>query len=127
MNILIDTHVLLWFLNGDEKLPLRVKDAIEDFNNNKFVSTSSIWELAIKTSLGKFKFDKGFDDFLKLIDNNGFELLHITLDHVLILSNLEFIHRDPFDRLMVAQCKSDNLVFATKDENIKKYNIDTIW
>ena len=127
MNILIDTHALIWFLNGDHKVSSKVKEAIEHADNTKFVSTATIWELAIKTSLGKFTFDEGFEKFLGLITNNGFELLDITLDHALVLSKLEFIHRDPFDRLMVAQCKSDNLIFATKDDNIKKYNIKIIW
>ena len=62
-----------------------------------------------------------------MIDENGFELLPVTFEHAIIVSTLEFIHRDPFDRLLIAQCKNDNLTIATKDENIRKYNIQTIW
>ena len=109
MDLLLDTHTLVWFLNGDKKLPNKVKIAIEDLNNSKFVSIASIWELAIKISLGKFSFPKGFNIFLELIEENGFEILPITFDHTIIISALEFIHRDPFDRLLIAQCYSDNL------------------
>jgi PIN domain nuclease of toxin-antitoxin system len=127
MNLLLDTHSLIWFLNGDEKLSDLVKNAIEDSNNSKIVSIASIWEIAIKISIDKFRFPKGFKKFLEMVEDNGFEILPITFDHALILSTLEFIHRDPFDRLIISQCKSDNLILATKDENIKRYNIQTIW
>ena len=127
MDLLLDTHTLIWFLNGDEKLPDNVRDAIENPNNLKIVSIASIWEISIKISLDKFRFPKGFKRFLEMIDENGFELLPITFEHAMIVSTLEFIHRDPFDRLLIAQCKSDNVTIATKDENIRKYNIQTIW
>ena len=62
-----------------------------------------------------------------MVEDNGFEILPITFEHALELSTLEFIHRDPFDRLLIAQCMSDKLVIVTKDDNIKRYNIKTIW
>ena len=127
MKLLLDTHALIWFLNGDEKLSMKVKDAIENPSNLKFVSAGSIWEIAIKISIDKFRFAKGFKHFLALIENNGFGMLPVTTEHALVLSTLEFLHRDPFDRLLISQCKADNLILATKDENIKKYQIQTIW
>jgi PIN domain nuclease of toxin-antitoxin system len=127
MDLLLDTHSLIWFLNGDEKLSISVKIAIEDPNNSKIVSIASIWEIAIKISLGKFRFPKGFKHFLDMVEDNGFELLPITFEHALALSTLEFIHRDQFDRLLIAQCKVDKLILATKDDNIKQYHIHTIW
>jgi PIN domain nuclease of toxin-antitoxin system len=127
MDLLLDTHTLIWFLNGDEKLPGMVRDAIENPNNLKIVSIVSIWEISIKISLDKFRFPKGFKHFLEMVDENGFEILPITIEHAMIVSNLEFIHRDPFDRLLIAQCKNDNLILVTIDENIRKYNIQTIW
>ncbi len=120
-------HTLIWFLNGDEKLSKKVRFAIENSENEKFVSVGSVWEIAIKISLDKFCFSKGFRHFLELIDENGFMIMPITMEHALILSTLEFIHRDPFDRLLISQCKADNLTLATIDENIKKYQIRTIW
>jgi len=127
MDLLLDTHTLIWFLNGDEKLPINVKDAIENPDNSKIVSIASIWEISIKISLDKFRFPKGFKHFLEMVEENGFDILPISFEHAMIVSNLEFIHRDPFDRLLIAQCKNDNLILATKDENIRKYNIQTIW
>jgi len=118
---------LIWFLNGDEKLSDKAKSAIEDSANSKIVSIASIWEIAIKISLNKFRFSKGFKHFLDMVEDNGFEILPITFEHALELSTLEYIHRDPFDRLLIAQCKSENLVIVTKDDNIKRYNIKTIW
>ena len=127
MDLLLDTHSLIWFLNGDEKLSDKAKSVIEDPTNSKIVSIASIWEIAIKLSLDKFRFPKGFKHFLEMVEDNGFEILPITFEHALELSTLEFLHRDPFDRLLIAQCKSDNLVIVTKDENIKRYKIKTIW
>lgn len=127
MDLLLDTHALIWFLNGDEKLSGKGKIAIEDINNTKFVSLASIWEIAIKISLDKFRFTKGFKFFLDMVKRNGFEILPITFEHAMVLSTLEFIHRDPFDRLIIAQCKSDKLVLLTKDDAIRKYSIQTIW
>ena len=127
MDLLLDTHSLIWFLNGDEKLSDKVKIAIEDSNNSKIVSIASIWEIAIKISLDKFRFPKGFKHFLDMVEENGLEILPITFEHAVVLSTLEFIHRDPFDRLLIAQCMADNLILATKDDNIKRYNIQTIW
>ena len=127
MDILLDTHTLIWFLNGDNMLSNKVKVSIEDPNNFKVVSIASIWEIAIKLSLDKFRFPKGFNSFLQLVDESGFDILPITFEHTIVLSTLEFIHRDPFDRMLVAQCMADSFTIATKDDNIKKYSIKTIW
>lgn len=121
------THSLIWFLNGDEKLSDRARIAIEDTENSKMISIASIWEIAIKISLGKFSFPKGLKHFLNMVEDNGFEILPITFEHALELSTLEFIHRDPFDRLLIAQCKADKLIIVTKDGNINQYNIKTLW
>jgi PIN domain nuclease of toxin-antitoxin system len=127
MDILLDTHTLIWFLNGDKMLSSKAKNAIEDSSNYKIVSIASIWEIAIKISLNKLQFSKGFNYLLQLIDDNGFDILPITFEHVLELSSLEFIHRDPFDRLLVSQCITGKIAIVTKDENIKRYKIKAIW
>jgi PIN domain nuclease of toxin-antitoxin system len=127
MDLLLDTHSLIWFLNGDKKLSDKAKSVIEDPTNSKIVSIASIWEIAIKISLDKFRFPKGFKHFLDMVEDNGFEILPITFEHAVELSTLEFIHRDPFDRLLIAQCMADKLIIVTKDDNIKRYNIKTIW
>jgi PIN domain nuclease of toxin-antitoxin system len=127
MDLLLDTHSLIWFLNGDEKLSDQARSPNEDPTNSKFVSIASIWEIAIKISLDKFRFPKGFKHFLDMLEDNGFDILPITFEHAIELSTLEFKHRDPFDRLLIAQCMTDKLIVVTKDDNIKRYNIKTIW
>ena len=118
MNCLLDTHTVIWFLNGDNRLSNKVKKIIENPDNSKIISIASIWKMAIKISLGKLKVENGFIKFLELIENNGFEVFPITLEHAMAVSTLEFIHRDPFDRLIVAQALSNHLTVITKDENI---------
>ena len=107
MNYLLDTHAVIWFLNGDDKLSVKSKELIENQDN--------------------FKFDKGFKKFLDLIEDNGFEIIPISFDHALTVSTLDFIHRDPFDRLIISQALSDNLTIITKDKYIEKYDVKTIW
>ena len=126
MNLLMDTHILIWFLNGDSRLSLKTRAAIEDSRNTKYVSIASLWEIAIKISLDKFRFNKGFRSFIRMVEDNGFLILPITTEHTLTVSNLDFIHRDPFDRILIAQCKCENFTIATQDENIKCYSIKTI-
>lgn len=127
MDLLLDTHSLIWFLNGDDKLSEKAKSAIEDPSNSKIVSIASIWEIAIKISIDRFRFPKGFKYFLDMVEDNGFEILPITFEHAVKLSTLEFIHRDPFDRLLIAQSMADSLTIVTKDDYIKQYQIHTIW
>jgi len=127
MNYILDTHTVIWFLNGDDKLSKKSKEIIENLENLKLVSIATIWEIAIKKSLGKFKFDKGFKQFLDLIEDNGFEIVPLTFDHALTVSTLDFIHRDPFDRLIISQALTDNLIIITKDEYIEKYDVKTTW
>lgn len=127
MNQILDTHTLIWFLNGDDRLSLKARLSIENNQGNNFVSIASIWEISIKLSLGKFNFNKGFKSFLELIENNGFDIIPFTFQHALIISSLEFKHRDPFDRLIIAQAIAENCTVVTKDKEIEKYDIITFW
>jgi PIN domain nuclease of toxin-antitoxin system len=127
MNLLLDTHTLIWFFNGDIQLSERAKYAIIDSQNQKFVSMASIWEIAIKISLKKLVFEGNTGDILDLIYTNSFELLHIGEKSILELENLPFIHRDPFDRLLVATAISEKMSLVTKDSNIQKYPVNIIW
>lgn len=127
MNLLLDTHTLLWYFEADEKLSEKAKTAIENSRNKIFISIATIWELSIKISINKIDFEDGFVNFLRTIDKNGIEILPITIENLIVLSTLEFIHRDPFDRIMIAQCITEKLTFITKDEFIPKYAIKAIW
>jgi PIN domain nuclease of toxin-antitoxin system len=125
-NILIDTHVALWFLNGDSSLSDKAKGVILDARNNKYVSLASVWEVAIKISINKLSFDGGTEGFVELLKDNGFELLPIKTEHLSVVETLEFFHRDPFDRLLVAACIAEDMPIVTVDKNIELYPIESL-
>jgi len=125
MNILLDTHTFIWFFNGDEQLSLKARKLIEDSRNKKFISIASIWEVAIKIGLRKLFFDGKTSEVADLIELNGFRILPISIAHIVTYESMEFVHRDPFDRILVAQAIVENMTIITKDENIQKYNIKT--
>jgi PIN domain nuclease of toxin-antitoxin system len=125
---LLDTHTVLWFLDGNKELLSQIaRSIIEDQQRIKFVSLVSVWEVGIKTSIGKLKFPENTSGFVKQIQKNGFELLPITTDYVIAIEKLPHIHRDPFDRLLVATAVSEQLTIITADDNIARYNVSHIW
>lgn len=127
MNYLLDTHTLIWYLNGDKNLSSDSKIAIDNPENSKFVSIASIWEIAIKISLKKLFLSVSIEELIEAIDKSQINVLEIRIPHLVQISKLEYIHRDPFDRLLVSQAILESMVLITKDENIKKYNAETLW
>jgi len=127
MDILLDTHTFIWFFNGDEQLSFKAKKLIEDSKTRKFVSIASIWEVAIKIGLKKLFFDGNVSEVAELIRKNGFQVLQISVDHIVAYEALELVHRDPFDRILVAQAMVDKMTIITKDDNIQKYIVNTNW
>jgi len=127
MNYLLDTHTVLWFLGGDQQIPAKVVSEIENPDNKIFVSIGSIWEIAIKMSLGKLVYKDGFESLVQLIGSNGFEILQLSVEHLAELKDLEFIHRDPFDRLLIAQTRHEGLTLITKDSLIQRYPVSILW
>lgn len=123
MKILLDTHVLVWALSSPEKIKPKVQDLLVDTDNIVFVSIASLWELQIKKSLNKISLP---DDFISQLQENGFELLDINYKHIAKLAELPLIHRDPFDRMLVAQTIHEKLSLVTNDLEIMKYNIKII-
>src|SRR5438445_6321240 len=104
MRVLLDTHAFLWFITDDPQLSAPAKALIEDSNTEILISPASYWETAIKVSLGKYPVSVPFDAFIRQgIDGNAFEVLPIEPEHTAVLTTLPFYHRDPFDRLLVAQ------------------------
>ena len=126
MKYLIDTHVALWVLNG-EPISNTAKKILDDITVNIYVSMASAWEVAIKISAGKLKYTGGVRAFLDDIKFNEFILLDITESHVELVEELEYHHRDPFDRLLIASAISEGMVILTADENICKYNVPVAW
>ena len=122
--LLLDTHAFLWFEGNDPRLPQNVMVEIQT-NEHVFISVVSFWEIAIKSSLGKLELQVPIDE---MMEKSGFFLLPIKASHLKKLVELPWIHRDPFDRLLISQAKSEGLKLVTKDENIKKYDgVETIW
>lgn len=103
MNVLLDTHTLLWFLNGDQKLSTTARRFIEDVDSQIFVSTATIWEIVIKFSLGKLTLNQGLDRAIfAQLERFSFQELAISHDHLRLVAALPLHHRDPFDRLLIA-------------------------
>lgn len=128
MNLLLDTHTLIWFLNGNETdLSTKAKQLITDPANVSYISIASLWEMAIKIRLSSLSFDPGYDNLLALLDQNGFELLPVTFQHTRRLLTLPMHHRDPFDRLLIAQSIIESLLFVTADAHIHQYEVDWVW
>ena len=104
MKLLLDTHVFLWFIMGSALLSADTRALIEDEKNRKFISVASLWEIAIKSSIGKLSLSAPFDQLIaQQLSLNGFELLPIEVSHLAAVTTLPFHHRDPFDRLLIAQ------------------------
>ena len=124
MKYLLDTHTILWFLNG-EKLSAKTKELI--LNGENYISVVSLWEVAIKMNIGKYSFDGGFSAFRELVKNNGFTVLQIEDEYMERLFALPVVHRDPFDRLIITTALAEDLTIITIDENIQKYDVSWIW
>ena len=120
MNILLDTHVLIWALENNPTLTEPAVNAIVDGNNMVFVSSASVWEISIKQKLGKLEAP---DNLLEEIRMHRFTPLPIKADHAQLAGTLPYIHKDPFDRMLIAQTIIEKLVLLTRDEPIAKYNV----
>jgi len=127
MIYLLDTHTVLWFFDDSGRLSKKAIDAILDAESKKYVSIVSAWEMAIKINLGKLKFDGGVTNFFSKIAENGFELFSVTEEHIKQVESLPFLHRDPFDRLLIASAISEKMTMITGDTNIHQYKIFWVW
>ncbi len=127
MKYLLDTHALLWYFDDSPKLAETAAAIIENVDKQKFVSVVSLWEFAIKHSLGKIHFEGGISAFWKMTSANGFIILPITEESLNGLTHLPFLHRDPFDRLLIATAIAENMTFLTADEHIHKYDVSVLW
>lgn len=124
---ILDTHTFLWYISADSQLSAMAKNEIERKGAENYVSLASIWELSIKVSLRKIDLLVPFQELLRHIEGNGFKLLDIVFTDTLHIVDLPFHHRDPFDRLLIAQAISNGFSIITADKEFKKYNIPVIW
>ena len=128
MRLLLDTQALLWFCEGHASLSISARAAIEEPANEKFVSHATAWEVAIKMSLGKLKLTIPYEDFFPgALRSNGFHELSPDFRHYRELLSLPLHHRDPFDRLLVAQAKAEGFTLVTCDPQFSAYGVDVLW
>ena len=125
---LLDTHTLLWFITEDEELSDRARQLILDSNNEIFLSIASLWEIAIKVNIGKLALDKPFNQlFPDELDSHGIEILNITINSLIHLTTLPFHHRDPFDRLIIAQALDEGISVISVDSALDPYGVNREW
>jgi len=128
MTVLMDTHSFLWFANGSSQLSARARTIIEDPTNDKLLSMASIWEMAIKISIGKLNIAQPFEQFIPhQLQINGFEMFEIKFDHITKVIHLPFHHRDPFDRLLIAQSLVDQIPIVSADSVFDAYSVQRLW
>lgn len=128
MRLLLDTHAFLWFVLGDPLLCDYAKSLILDTDNEKLVSPASYWEIAIKTSIGKLSLNAPYEVFIRRgIEANGFVILPITIKQTAAVSTMPFHHRDPFDRLLVAQALVEDIPLVSADPTLDAYGIKRLW
>lgn len=128
MKALLDTHVLLWWLRGDNRLSPRVRHLLTDGRNDLFWSAASSWELAIKVSLGRIRFPGPLHAYLpQTLREQRLTPLTIEHSHTFAVAELPMHHRDPFDRLLVAQAQIEGLPLITADSKLKAYAVELLW
>ncbi len=125
---LLDTHTLLWFIAEDKQLSSSGQRLILDSSSEIFISTASLWEIAIKINIGKLALNKPFEQsFPDELDSHGIEILDITVDTLVQLTTLPLHHRDPFDRLIIAQAIVEGIPIISKDEAFDLYDVKREW
>jgi PIN domain nuclease of toxin-antitoxin system len=128
VRLLLDTHAFLWFITADPLLSTAAKALIADPDNEVLVSPASYWEIAIKVSIGKYPLSVPYETFItKGIDGNGFKVLPIEPKHTAMLTAMPFHHRDPFDRLLVAQAQAEKIPLVSADAILDQYGITRLW
>lgn len=128
MKLLLDTHSFLWFIEGSSDLSNRARTLIEDQDNQKFLSIASLREMAIKVSIGKLEIGMTFTEVVqRQVYENAIELLEIRPEHLDALAQLPFHHKDPFDRLLIAQSFAEFMPIITRDSAFRDYPMTLIW
>ena len=128
MRALLDTHAFLWWISGDDRLSDRASQAIADGRNEIFVSAASIWEIAVKARLGRLSIPGDPGQFIGgQVVENAFRGLPIVAGHALRLWELPDHHRDPFDRMLVAQAQVEGLALISSDTHVARYDVEVVW
>jgi PIN domain nuclease of toxin-antitoxin system len=127
MKLLLDTHAFLWFVAGDDRLSTKARRAMEDDEAELHVSAASVWEMAMKASLGKLTLSMSVDDYMAEKLAAGFRVLSIRSSHAAAVETMAFHHRDPFDRLLAAQAIEEKMPLVTSDPIFHDYGVSVVW
>jgi len=128
MKVLLDTHVFLWLITGDKQLSQKARKIFLNKENRVFLSAVSLWEMCIKMSLGKLSLKEGWFEIVQHeMKGNFIEWLPIEMQHCLELVNLPFHHRDPFDRMLIAQAIVEKMQILSRDTRFTDYPIQRVW
>jgi PIN domain nuclease of toxin-antitoxin system len=128
MRLLLDTHVFLWWNEADPRLSRRIRQLLSDSENSLYLSVASAWEMILKVQSGKLGLPAATAVYIPArLKHYGIEALPVTLEHVLAASTLPSYHRDPFDRMLVAQAQVERLPIVTHDPQVGRYAVETIW
>jgi len=128
MNYLLDTHAFIWWISGASQWPASVTEWMSQASGSIWISVASLWEMSIKIRLGKLKMPDPFDRYvLRQIQMNRLEILPVHAPHVFETMKLPMHHRDPFDRLLIAQARIEKLTLISQDEALRAYDVPMIW
>ena len=127
MRLLLDTHAFLWFVAGEARLSRRARRALEDSRALLFLSAASVWEMAIKISLGRLSLPATAAEYVAGKLQSGLQVLPVEWSHAAAVETLRFHHRDPFDRLLIAQAQLEDLSIVSGDPAFRKYEVRVIW
>lgn len=128
MRVLVDTHAFLWFLAEDPRLSGKAGSVMEDRGTTVVLSVASLWEIGIKVSIGKLELGRSFESFIEEFVLKGLvEIVGIEIRHIKRLVGLPMHHRDPFDRLLIAQAGAEEIPILTDDRRFRSYGVEVIW
>jgi PIN domain nuclease of toxin-antitoxin system len=127
MRYIIDTQAFIWYAIGDKQLSKTALDIIES-DSIRYISIASLWEMSIKSSLGKLNFQVPFEELiLNQLAINSYEILSLELSHIFQLAKLPLIHKDPFDRIMISQAITENIPIVSIDSHFQNYPVSVVW
>ena len=127
MKYLLDTHVMLWYFLDSERLPRSISDIIDYQENNIVISSISLLEITIKESKNKLHLGMSLDELYYRAINRRFSLIQIEIEHLLMYRNLPYIHKDPYDRMLIATSICEKMSLITSDKDIQLYDFDWVW
>ncbi|MEO0081075.1 MAG: type II toxin-antitoxin system VapC family toxin [candidate division WOR-3 bacterium] len=127
MKLLLDTHTFLWFVTADRRLSRRARRALEAGDAELLLSATSVWEMAIKASLGRLELSTSIEEYIAEKLASGFSVLTIEWHHAAAVERLPFRHRDPFDRLLAAQALTERVPLVSSDPVFREYGVRVIW